>query len=165
LALAQLAAATVSGTRRCELLSVERRPLLVRFAVPADGSYALWQRAALLLRDAANLAGDQESAGPVRGRAAQLCRVLASQVALDEALCSDAMRAANACAATFPVAHDLLHAALELAPDPARLILPMRRSCEGRKPKADPMAKRTPGIPGPTHLSRTVRYVTTCGPN
>jgi hypothetical protein len=36
---------------------------------------------------------------------------------------------------------------------------------EGRKPKADPMAKRTPGIPGPTHLSRTVRYVTTCGPN
>ena len=38
-------------------------------------------------------------------------------------------------------------------------------SLEGRKPKADPMAKRTPGIPGPTHLSRTVRYVTTCGPN
>jgi hypothetical protein len=36
---------------------------------------------------------------------------------------------------------------------------------EGRKPKADPMAKRNPVIPGPTHLSRTVRYVTTCGPN
>jgi hypothetical protein len=34
-----------------------------------------------------------------------------------------------------------------------------------RKPKADPMAKRNPVIPGPTHLSRTVRYVTTCGPN
>jgi nucleoside-diphosphate-sugar epimerase len=41
----------------------------------------------------------------------------------------------------------------------------LTRAGEGRKPKADPMAKRTPGIPGPTHLSRTVRYVTTCGPN
>jgi hypothetical protein len=28
---------------------------------------------------------------------------------------------------------------------------------EGRKPKADPMAKRNPVIPGPTHLSRTER--------
>ncbi len=36
---------------------------------------------------------------------------------------------------------------------------------EGRKPKADPMAKRNPVIPGPTHLSRTVRFVTTCRPN
>ena len=27
------------------------------------------------------------------------------------------------------------------------------------------MAKRNPVIPGPTHLSRTVRFVTTCGPN
>ena len=36
---------------------------------------------------------------------------------------------------------------------------------EGRKPKADPMAKRNPGIPGPKHLSQTVRFVTTCRPN
>ena len=26
----------------------------------------------------------------------------------------------------------------------------MRKDAEGRKPKADPMAKRTPGIPGPS---------------
>src|SRR5271155_3789552 len=36
---------------------------------------------------------------------------------------------------------------------------------EGRNPKADPMAKRTPVIPGPTHLSRPVRFVTPCRPN
>ncbi len=38
------------------------------------------------------------------------------------------------------------------------------RAVERRKPKADPMDKRNPVIPGPTHLSRTVRFVTTCGP-
>ena len=27
------------------------------------------------------------------------------------------------------------------------------------------MAKRNPGIPGPKHLSQTVRFVTTCRPN
>ena len=98
-------------------------------AVPADAPYALWQRVALLLREAARLAGDQRACWPVRGRAATLCRTLASQVAPDEALCADVMNAAQACVESFPVAHDLLLAALELAPDPARLLLPMRRLC------------------------------------
>jgi len=35
---------------------------------------------------------------------------------------------------------------------------------EGRKPKADPMDKRNAVVRGPTHLSRTVGYVTTCRP-
>ena len=95
----------------------------------ADAPYALWQRVALLLREAARLAGDQRALWPVRGRAAQLCCVLASQVAPDEALCVDMMRAASACVEFFPITHDLLVAGLELAPDPACLVVPIRRLC------------------------------------
>jgi serine/threonine protein kinase len=36
---------------------------------------------------------------------------------------------------------------------------------EGRKPKADPVAKRNPRIPRAQRLSRTVGYVTTCRPD
>ncbi len=108
---------------------VGRPPLLVPAAVSADALYALWQRVALLFREAARLAGDQRALWPVRGRAAQLCCVLASQVAPDEALCADVMRAASACVEFFPITRDLLVAALELAPDPACLVVPMRRLC------------------------------------
>lgn len=95
----------------------------------ADAHYTLWQRVPQLVREAAYLAADHESAWPVRGRAAQLCRVLGSQVTHDETLCADVMLAARACLEAFPVVHDLLLAALELAPDPAHLLLPMRRLC------------------------------------
>ena len=78
---------------------------------------------------AARLAGDPTALWPARSRAAGLCRVLASLVASDEALCADVMRAAQACVATFPIVHDLLLAALKLAPAPARLVLPMLRLC------------------------------------
>ncbi|HWZ90387.1 MAG TPA: hypothetical protein VNW92_16100 [Polyangiaceae bacterium] len=91
--------------------------------------YALWLQAAVLLRQAARLAADPGVLWPVRGRAAALCCVLASQVAEDEALCADVMRAAHACVETFPVVHDLLVAALEVAPDPSLLVVPMRRLC------------------------------------
>jgi len=97
--------------------------------VPADAPYALWSRLATLLRDAARLAGVPGTCWPVRGRAARLCRMLAAQVAPDEALCADVMGAASACVETFPVVQDLLLSALELAPDPARLLLPMLRFC------------------------------------
>ena len=36
---------------------------------------------------------------------------------------------------------------------------------EGRRPKADPVAKRNPRIPRAQRLSRTVGYVTTCRPD
>ena len=56
--------------------------------------------------------------------------MLALQVAPDEALCADVMRAAQACIETFPVFQDLLLAALELAPDATRLVAPLRRVCQ-----------------------------------
>jgi hypothetical protein len=113
------------GTQRRRRAPSARRSL----GVSADVPHELWSRVALLLREAARLAGDQRACWPVRGRAAHLCRVVAPQVAEDEALCADVMLAANACVDTFPVAHDLLIAAVELAPDPARLVIPMRRLC------------------------------------
>jgi hypothetical protein len=39
------------------------------------------------------------------------------------------MRAVHACVETFPAVHDLIIAALELAPDAIRLVLPLRRLC------------------------------------
>ncbi len=108
---------------------VGRCPLVVGPGMSANCPYALWRQVAALLRDAARLAGDQRAVWPVRGRAARLCRALALEVAPDEALCSDVMRAAQACTEPFAVVHNLLLAAFELAPDPARLIVPTHRLC------------------------------------
>jgi hypothetical protein len=96
----------------------------------ADARFALWSQAASLLRAATNLAGTHGVGWPARGRAAQLSRVLAIHLAPDEALCADVMRAASTGVEVFPVVHDLLMAALELAPDPPRLVVPLRRLCQ-----------------------------------
>jgi hypothetical protein len=90
---------------------------------------ALWRHVAVLLERAARVAADPTAGWPLRGRAATLCRVLAFHVHEDEALCAGAMHGAASCIATFPVAHDLLIAALELAPDPSRVVTPLLRLC------------------------------------
>lgn len=91
--------------------------------------YALWDDVAALVACAARLAGDPKVAWPVRGRAAALCQTLAHDVAADEALCAAVVGSAFVCAETFPIAHDLLVAAHELAPDESRLVAPLLRLC------------------------------------
>lgn len=102
-----------------------------RTASVVAAPYAFWDDVAALVARAARLAGDPKAAWPVRGRAASLCKVLAYQVAADEALCAACVRAASACVETFPVAQDLLVAARELAPDESRLVAPLLRLCAG----------------------------------
>lgn len=70
-----------------------------------------------------------------------LCRELSCQVSANEALCTDLICGAFSCADTFPVVHDLLVAARELAPDESRLVAPLLRLCarvhaEGRRATA-----------------------------
>ncbi|HEY0468475.1 MAG TPA: hypothetical protein VGC79_29970 [Polyangiaceae bacterium] len=66
---------------------------------------------------------------PVRGRAASLCRTLAFEVAEDDTLALRATETASTCAESFPVAHDLLVAAREVAVDPATPLEPILALC------------------------------------
>jgi hypothetical protein len=82
-----------------------------------------------LVARAAAVAADETVPAAVRGRAAGLCRTLAFQLASDEELCSTCVRAANACLKTFLVVHDLAITAVELAPEPDRVVAPLLRLC------------------------------------
>jgi len=84
-----------------------------------------------VLGRAAVVSGTRTVPWPGRERAASLCKILSSQVYADEALCADLVRSASACVDSFPVVHDLLVAACELAPDQSKLVAPLLRLCAG----------------------------------
>jgi len=90
---------------------------------------ALWQDLAVIWSRALHLASDVAMPWPVRGRAASLCRALAFEVAEDDALALRAAETASTCTESFPVAHDLLIAAREVAADPVTLVEPMLTLC------------------------------------
>jgi hypothetical protein len=98
-------------------------------AVESLSPYALWDDVGSLVLRSARLAGDSNAIWPVRGRAAALCYTLCRDVAANEALCAEFVRAAAACVETFPAVGELLAAAREAAPDESRLVAPLRRLC------------------------------------
>jgi hypothetical protein len=91
--------------------------------------YALWDDVAELWVRAARLASDREALGPVRGRAAALCRLLSTDVAADAGRALLAIEAASNCLEWFPLVRDMLIAAYQLAPDDEILLEPMLRLC------------------------------------
>ncbi|MEO7036595.1 MAG: hypothetical protein ABI548_21795 [Polyangiaceae bacterium] len=90
---------------------------------------ALWDDLSALWSRAIHLSAAPACPWPVRARAASLSRVLAFEISEDDHLALRAIDAASACAESFPVAHDLLIAAREVAVDPALLVGPVLALC------------------------------------
>lgn len=111
-----------------EKLRLADVPRVVSTAV-RDDAYTIWRDVGIMLDRAAALARDTAIPWPQRGRAADLCRSLSFQLPTDEALCSACMRSAAACREVFPVVQDLVIAAVELAPEPERVVTPLVRLC------------------------------------
>jgi hypothetical protein len=91
--------------------------------------FSLWDDLAALWSRALILASDSAVPWPVRGRVASFCRALAFEVAEDNGYALRAVEAANACLECFPLVHDLLIAAREVAVDSSTLLEPMLALC------------------------------------
>jgi hypothetical protein len=87
--------------------------------------YTIRTDVAALWTKALGVASDAETAWPVRGHAASICLLLASELDYDDALALTAVTAASTMLECSPYAHDLLAAAREVARDESVLLNPM----------------------------------------
>jgi hypothetical protein len=83
---------------------------------------ALWTKALAIASDGATV-------WSVRGHAASLCRLLATEIDYENRRGLCAVEAASACISAFPFAHDLLIAARKVVRDEALLVGPMMSYC------------------------------------
>lgn len=96
--------------------------------MPSD-PYAIRADIAALFAKAVGVASDGSRVWPVRGHATRVARLLAPECGASDKLALLAIEGATACMPAFPLAHDLVIAAREVAADDHCLVAPIFAYC------------------------------------